>query len=549
MDFVCDAGAEPLPGYRLLSRVGRGGFGEVWKCEAPGGLHKAIKFVAASPGLGDGEAMRQEQAALARLRTIRHPFLLSVERVEVVRGGMIVVMELADENLRDVFENFRAAGEPGIPRDLLLDYLDEAAEALDVLEWQHGLIHLDVKPDNVFLVADHAKVGDFGLLTALPESGRNSTFHEGGFTPAYAAPELWAGKASRRSDQYSLAVTYYELRTGGAVFDGANARQLMLQHATKPPSLALLPAAERWAVERALAKAPAERFACCRDFVHALRTGQEPPASPPTARLRSTVRLRRPAAPTAPTLERRIAELIGAGSGPPRSSDLTPHPAGVRRRYVSQHLRGVLRLRLDGFQKFWGGELAEDGADRVLYRVALPQSFRSRYVAVTPALTVEVRLELPCLGAGALSEVVAEVRPAEGCGEAERQMAREIGPLLLASLQNTLGLIEDRRGSGRVGWTAPLIAWPVWPDEGRVGEPIHCRGKDVSLSGAGFLSPVEPPSAMLRLRLAAQGRPAIDALARVIRVQGGPDGFDVGAQFCEAADPNTLPALEISPVF
>src|SRR5262249_10310593 len=162
-------GSEPLPGYRLLARVGQGGFGEVWKCEAPGGLHKAIKFVASSILGNTREAMQQERAALGRLRTIRHPFLLSVERIEVVRGCMLVLMELADENLRDVFDSFRAAGERGISRELLLGYLDETAEAIDLLNWQHNLMHLDVKPDNVFLVSDHAKLGDFGLVTALPE--------------------------------------------------------------------------------------------------------------------------------------------------------------------------------------------------------------------------------------------------------------------------------------------------------------------------------------------------------------------------------------------
>src|SRR5438093_1596237 len=89
------AGAEPLPGYRLLEPLGRGGFGEVWKCEVPGGLRKAIKFVHGSLDcpLGSAAAATQELAAFERIKDIRHPFLLSLERVEVADGRLLFVME------------------------------------------------------------------------------------------------------------------------------------------------------------------------------------------------------------------------------------------------------------------------------------------------------------------------------------------------------------------------------------------------------------------------------------------------------------------------
>lgn len=265
-------GQEPIPGYPLVEFLGRGGFGEVWKCEAPGGLFKAIKFVHGNlSGLdADSAGARQELDALQRIKAIRHPFILSLDRVEIVNGELVVVMELADRSLQDRFVECQALGEPGVPRDELLGYLMEAAEALDVMNLRHGLLHLDIKPGNLFLIADHVKVADFGLVNRVGDGQTAEGPGLGGITPLYSAPETILGKLSAQSDQYSLAVVYQHLLTGKPPFDGKNMRQLALQHVKQPPKLDAVPETDRPLLERALAKKPEERFPSCLEFVHGL---------------------------------------------------------------------------------------------------------------------------------------------------------------------------------------------------------------------------------------------------------------------------------------
>lgn len=257
-------GAEPLPGYRLLKLLGRGGFGEVWKCEAPGRLHKAIKFV---PG---GDQFRTELAAFEHMRTIRHPYLMTLERVEAVSGELVMVMELADGQIKDRFHACVADGLRGIPRDELLGYLDEAAEALDYLSDRYRLQHLDVKPENLLLLAEHVKLGDYGLVRCADPRNQSPEDRSHGFTPRYTAPEVLNGGVDHRSDQYSLALVYVELLTGVFPFPGRTAQALMVQHITAVPDLAPLSPPDRAVVARALAKDPEQRFASSSAFIRAL---------------------------------------------------------------------------------------------------------------------------------------------------------------------------------------------------------------------------------------------------------------------------------------
>ncbi len=265
---------EPLPGYRLLSPLGQGGFGEVWKCEAPGGLFKAIKFVRGNAGsLLEGSCpSADELRAIQRIKDIRHPFLLSMERVERCGDELVIVMELADKSLNDLLGEHPA----GLPRDEVLGYIREAAEVLDLMNFEYGLQHLDIKPRNLFLVRGHVKVADFGLVQDLGDTAtridgiKSEALHLSVITPLYAAPELFQGKLSERCDQYSLAIVYQELLTGIRPVEGKNVRQLMLQHTVGEPNLDPLPEHDRAVIGRALAKDPEQRHRSCNEMVRAL---------------------------------------------------------------------------------------------------------------------------------------------------------------------------------------------------------------------------------------------------------------------------------------
>src|SRR5947209_6545253 len=188
--------SEPIPGYRLIEPLGRGGFGEVWKCEAPGGLCKAVKFVYGNLEGLEGASAEEELRAIQHVKAIRHPFMLSIERVEVIDGELVIVTELADRSLHDVLVQHRQAGNSGIPRGELLAYLREAAEALDLMNIQHALQHLDIKPRNLFVVSGHIKVADFGLVSSVASRHGGGSLSLSAITPLYAAPEVFQGSLS-----------------------------------------------------------------------------------------------------------------------------------------------------------------------------------------------------------------------------------------------------------------------------------------------------------------------------------------------------------------
>jgi serine/threonine protein kinase len=279
MTFQLTPGAEPVAGYRLVERLGGGGCGEVWRADSPGGGQVALKFVALNSAAAD-----VEQRALECFTAVRHPNIVTVFGSWRLPGYLLVGMDLADGTLLDRLFAAQALGYRGIPFAELLEYVEQAARGLDHLNGARHVLpsaggrpvsfqHRDVKPQNLLLVGGSVKVGDWGLMRVLEGV---VTSHSGFMTPAYAAPEFFLGRTSSTSDQYSLAVTYYHLRTGQRLF-GEDPRD---GHLNRAPDLSQLPdPRERLVVERALAKNPQERWPSSHEFAAALREAACPPVT------------------------------------------------------------------------------------------------------------------------------------------------------------------------------------------------------------------------------------------------------------------------------
>jgi serine/threonine protein kinase len=276
-----------------------------------------------------------------------------MERVEVIDGDLVIVMELADQNLQDLFNEHRRAGRPGVPREELLHYLREAADVLDLMNFRYGLQHLDIKPGNLFLVSGHVKVADFGLVSSLAErNGQAGTCPSSlsAISPRYSAPELFKGVLSPFSDQYSLALVFQEMLTGSFPFAGRNPRQLAMEHTGGKPNLDALADADRRVIARALAKDPQQRFPRCRELVDALAGVSSSPPQDTSAGVRTkgnasdtktilktsgTVPVRPAAAPHLPDYQ--FANCVGRG--PNVEAWEAIHPQSGRR--LVKYLCGV----------------------------------------------------------------------------------------------------------------------------------------------------------------------------------------------------------------
>jgi serine/threonine protein kinase len=264
---------EAIPGYRLSQRLGHGGFGEVWEAVGADGSLVALKFLDCQNK--PAQVVINEIRLLMSLRQLSHPQLIELYSVHASGNYIILSMERADGSLQELQRLYWEQVRTHLPPDQLCELLGQAAEALDFLAAQKmpglqygpmGIQHCDIKPSNLLLVGPSLKVADFGLCASRAANGSRKAALG---TPPYSAPELYEGRLTERTDQFSLAVTYCELRTGRLPFHGPlRSRDL---HRMPPLDLSRLPDKEKPILARALEPTWFKRWPSCREFIDALR--------------------------------------------------------------------------------------------------------------------------------------------------------------------------------------------------------------------------------------------------------------------------------------
>ncbi len=273
--------------YPLLEVLGEGGFGTVYRAkqlaEGRSLREVAVKTVRATGAVDSEEAtgrFRREAAAIAKLN---HPNVVQLYDFGVTEQGIFyMVLELvAGATLGDTFDG-RDLFTPERVARVFKQVLEGLAAAHDA-----GLVHRDLKPDNIMLVqnkwaADQVKILDFGLAKLMGGSdamklSRTNTAYG---TVHYMAPEQVVGaKVDARSDLYPVGVMLYQIYAGFRPFDAESAPIVMFQHVHRdvPELPESVPIGIRSFIYKALRKRPSERYADASDMLCALMNAMEHP--------------------------------------------------------------------------------------------------------------------------------------------------------------------------------------------------------------------------------------------------------------------------------
>ncbi len=270
--------------YRILSELGQGGMGLVFRCmDEVGGIEVAIKLLPPEVAHDAGE-MEEVRENFGIVEKLHHPNIAALKTLEKdeATGEYLLVMECVDGvNLR---QYLRSQGQLSPYGGYMIDFAHAVAmgkQIASALDYAHSqkIMHRDIKPSNIMVQADGTvKILDFGLASQIHTSMSRVSrmvFGTSGTGP-YMAPEQWEGKYQDAStDQYALAVVLYEMLAGRPPFDSHEPSVLKESVlSAKPDPVEELSSSQWSALLKALAKDRRQRYANCEAFLHSLETGR-----------------------------------------------------------------------------------------------------------------------------------------------------------------------------------------------------------------------------------------------------------------------------------
>jgi serine/threonine protein kinase len=292
-----------IAGYRLEERIGQGGMAVVFRAY-DSRLDRQVALKILAPGLSQDDAFRQRFIRESRTAAaVDDPHITPVFEAGEADGVLFIAMRFVrGGDVRSLIDRLGP-----LPPERVTEIVSQVASALDAAH-ARGLVHRDVKPANMLLEPnpaadrpDHVYLSDFGLSkTSLAVSGLTATGQFLG-TLDYVAPEQIEGRPlDGRTDAYALACSAYEMLCGEPPFRRDQGVSVMYAHLSEPPppirsKRPELPPEIEQVMAKGLAKAPADRYASCREFATALRQAfgsgpsvssqDTPPASHPVTQV------------------------------------------------------------------------------------------------------------------------------------------------------------------------------------------------------------------------------------------------------------------------
>jgi len=260
--------------YRLERELGGGGMSRVFLAEETA-LGRKVVIKLLPPELAAVLSADRFQREVRLAAALQHPHIVPLLAAGSAGDILYYTMPFVEgESLR---ARLGREGELPVPEAVRL-----LREVVDALAYAHrqGIVHRDIKPDNILLSQHHAVVTDFGIAKALTAAGGAATLTGTGLaigTPAYMAPEQATGEAGvdHRADIYSLGALAYEMLTGEPPFRGATAQALIAAQLTRAATpltelRAAVPAGLAAVIHRCLEKRPADRFQRAEEMLTAL---------------------------------------------------------------------------------------------------------------------------------------------------------------------------------------------------------------------------------------------------------------------------------------